>query len=387
MTYRSGLAAALLSLLPLLWPGSIQAQEPAFPPLILEDFEAASLGARPYLWRERKPDAIVATVGAERLELDGVAANKALKFEYQFPAAFDASQVVECGPGLREAGSGMALPGSLTGIGLAVFGDGGKNSLGLRLRDRQGEVFDWKLPVTWTGWEKKTIPIVSGAAARSGSRADGQLDLPLTLESIRLVRETGGSRKGEIAVDSLSAICSFGRVATLYDTAGGVSTEGWRAVKHRSIIGVVGESLVPRAGRDVAVLKLEYGYENSADSSVEFQKTMPAGSKHGTFIADVFGDGSNNIVRFRILDAQDVSWQATWASVLVDWSGWRTLYVDTRTLRSPQAQDPSAVLERFPVRFYSLIIDDCSGTDRLPGVESGRAGEIFLGRLLFAEER
>jgi hypothetical protein len=71
----------------------------------------------------------------------------------------------------------------------------------------------------------------------------------------------------------------------------------------------------------------------------------------------------------------------------VDWSGWKTLYLDTRTLKDPTATDPTALLEKFPVKFQSLILDDCSPGDGLPGVESGRMGEIYVGKILFCSEK
>src|SRR5436305_15267252 len=51
------------------------------PPLLLEDFEGATLGARPYLWKERKAGGAAATVGAERAALAGSDSNKALKLQ------------------------------------------------------------------------------------------------------------------------------------------------------------------------------------------------------------------------------------------------------------------------------------------------------------------
>src|SRR5579864_9386543 len=87
------------------------------PPIILEDFEAATLGSRPYLWKEIKANAADATIGAERAELDGNDANKALKIEYTFAGAFDAAHGVDAGP------LGQPLPGSLTAIEMMVNGD------------------------------------------------------------------------------------------------------------------------------------------------------------------------------------------------------------------------------------------------------------------------
>ncbi|HEU4751705.1 MAG TPA: hypothetical protein VFU47_01275, partial [Armatimonadota bacterium] len=367
--------------------GLQQAAPPEVPPLILEDFETATIGARPYLWREAKQGAMQATLGAEKAELDGSDANKGLKLEYTFPATFAEGQGVEAGPGLRPGSAGQPLPGSMTALSLMVYGDASKNGIGVRLRDRSGERFEWQTPVTWTGWRKMEIPLDPKTAARSGARANGVLDLPLTFDAVRVARLPGGAAKGETLVDNLTAICRFARVTTLYDTRDGAKLDGWQAHRNRSTVGTVSESLVPRAGKDVPALKLEYEYENAGDASVEYSHTLPAGEGHGTLLADVFGDGSNNILRFRMLDGEGHPWQATSATILVDWSGWKTLYVDTRTLRDPSGPDPSAPLEKFPVRFQSLIIDDCSPGDALPGVESGRKGEIYLGRLLFGAER
>lgn len=359
------------------------AAPPAVPPLVLEDFEGAALGGKPYLWKIRKDSAPDTTVGAERSALDGLATNKALKIEYAFPSLFKDDQSIDVGP------QNMATPGSLTGLSVMVLGDGSKHAVALRVKDRFEETFEWQVPVTWMGWKKILFPMNPRTALRAGRRADGVMDLPLAFDTIRLQRVMGSPRKGEILLDNLTAECSFGTVTKLYDTRDGVKPETWRANKNRATIGLVADALVPLEGKDVSVLKMEYEYENGVDASVEYTRTLPTptGSKHGTLIAEVFGDGSNNVLRFRMLDGQDHPWQATWANVLVDWAGWRTLYIDTRTLRDPAGQDPSAVMEKFPTKFYSLVMDDCSPADRLPGVESGRKGEVYLGRLLFCQEK
>lgn len=351
------------------------------PPIVLEDFEAPALGARPFLWKQQIAQGATATIGAERAETGGSDGNKALKFEYTFAAAYDQAQAVEAGP------LGQAIPGGVTALTMLVHGDAGKNAVGLRLKDRFGETFEWRLPVTWSGWQQKSFALDPRTAARQGVRANGVADLPLTFEAVRIVRTPAGGRTGEVMVDSISAECRFANVLSLYNTAEGVRPESWKANRNRSRIGLVADNILPRNGRDVSVLKMEYEYENGTDASVEFVRTVPAGDGHGTLIADIFGDGSNNVLRFRMLDDDGRVWQATWASVLVDWSGWKTLYVDTRTLRDPDATDPTSMISKFPVKFQSIIIDDCSPSDRLPGVESGRKGEIFLARLLFGQEK
>jgi len=363
-------------------PATAQAPPPV-PPLLLEDFESSTLGSRPYFWKEPKSNPQGATIGVERSALEGNDANKALKFEYAFPGSFDAGgrQSVEAGP------AGQALPGSLSGLTFWAYGDDGKNALAFRLRDRQGEAFEWPLLVNWTGWKKLTVPLEIKNARPAGGKGNGQLDPPLAFEGVQVIRLQNGARKGAIMVDDVTAVCKFAQVVELYNSESAAKPEEWKANRNHATIGLLADNLVPRNGKDASALKMEYEYENGVDASVEFTRTLPAGDGHGTLILEVFGDGSNNILRFRMLDGAGHPWQATWANYLVDWSGWKTLYVDTRTLRDPGGQDPSAVMEKFPVKFYSLIVDDVSGNDALPGVESGRKGEIFLGRLLFASEK
>jgi hypothetical protein len=188
-------------------------------------------------------------------------------------------------------------------------------------------------------------------------------------------------------VDNLVAETKFGKVNTLLDSGGAVQKDGWRAIRNRAVGGEISDTLRPRGGKDTSVLTLQYKYENSGDASVEFAKTIPAGEGHGTLILDVFGDGSNNLLRVRMLDGQDHPWQATWATMLIDWSGWKSVYIDTRTLRDTEGSDPSATISKFPVKFYSVMVDDCSPKDALPGVESGREGDIAIGRILFCAEK
>lgn len=351
----------------------------AVPPLVLEDFETATQDTRPYLWKEGKQSASAYKIGAERTPRNNDDANKALKYEYSFTGAFDAADGIEAGP------MSQALPGSLSAIAMQVHGDAGKNAVAVRLKDKTGESFEWRIPVTWTGWKPVQVPMNPALAVKA--RGNGVLDYPLSLEVVRVARLPAGSRKGEIMVDDLTAVCQFAKVATLYDVAQGVQPESWKANRNRARIGLLADSLVPRNGKDVSSLKMEYEYENDSDASVEFTRTIPAGDGHGTLIAEVYGDGSNNVIRFRMLDGADGVWQATWASILVDWSGWKTLYVDTRTLRQPEGPDRTAAPEKMPLKFHSIIVDDVSAKDALPGVESGRKGEIYLGRLLFGSEK
>src|SRR5207244_3090932 len=97
-------------------------EAPAVPLLILEDFEGATLGSEPYLWKD-KAVGTEATVGAEKAELEGNASNKALKIEYEFAGSARPEQAVLAGPGLRGGSTGQPLPGALTGINAMVFGD------------------------------------------------------------------------------------------------------------------------------------------------------------------------------------------------------------------------------------------------------------------------
>lgn len=375
--------AAVLAVLPTGGIPAVGQQQPAVPALVVEDFEASALGSVPYLWSRPKGGRGVppgSTAGCEKAELDGVRANKALKLAYSFPSTATASQGVEAGPG------GQPLPGSLVALSMMVHGDAGKNAVAVRVLDRAGESFEWQVPVTWMGWRKVTYPIAPAGATLSGRAGNRALDAPLRLEAVALLRTASGIRKGEVMVDNVTAECKFGSVRTLYDTAAGVKPETWRASRVRSIIGSLDQTLVPRADKDVAVLKMEYEYEFGTDSQVEFIRNLTAGEGHGTLVAEIFGDGSNNILRFRMLDGADKPWQGDLPSILVDWSGWKTCFLGTRFLREVEGQDPSAQMSRFPVKFYSLLLDDCSGRDNLPGVESGRKGEIFLGRLLFCSE-
>lgn len=380
---RRSTAGVLLagSLLLVAWAAPAQAPGAELPPLVLEDFESVALGGRPFLWKEPRATGVEAALGVERIELAGVPTNKALKIEYRFTGAFAADHGVEAGP------PGQALPGSVTALAADLHGDGGRNALALRLRDRQRESFEWRVPVTWTGWRRVTVPLDPAAAVRSGTRQNGVPDPPLVFEAIRLVRMPNGAARGEIYLDRLTAVCRFGEPQLLYDPAAGAMPEAWRTQKNRATVGSVAETTVPRGGRDLPALKLEYEYENAPDSSVEYIRRMPLCDGHGTLVVELFGDGSNNLLRFRLLDAEGRLWQATWAGVLVDWSGWKALYLDTRTLRDPEGADPEATPGKLPLQFHSLVIDDCSAGDNLPGIESGRKGELYLGRIFFAPEK
>jgi hypothetical protein len=393
MMERRGSALAALGVVALLasWAaGAADAQQPetaapVVPAVLIEDFENISLGARPFLWNEQKASAMRGTMGVEKANIDDNDSNRGLQFAYQFPAAYAAGQAIETGP-MGRLDHPQPLPGSITDITMTVYGDNSSNAVALRISDRQGEQFEWQRPFDSGKWSLVKFTLDPASAQPSGAGGNGKLDVPLKLEALRLVRTPNGQPRGEVVVDNITALCHFSKVVTLYDTTGGVKPEGWRAVPHRAVKGEVAETQLPRLGKDVPALKLEYEYEPNGDASVEFARTTPAGAGHGTLVAEVFGDGSNNVLRFRMLDGDGRVWQADSATVLVDWAGWKTLYLDTRTLRDAEGRDPTAVISKFPVSFHSLVVDDASASDRLPGVESGRKGEIYVGRLLFCSE-
>lgn len=349
---------------------------------VLEDFEAATLGGRPYFWKEGRQNAADSTIGVERALVPGATngeANKALQIEYQFPAAAADSQGVEAGP------MGQALPGSLTRLTLQVQGDGSGNALVLRLQDRQGEAFEWEAPVGAKGWHQVAFPLTPATAKLVGRRMNGTPDAPLTFQAMRVARKPAGQARGTVLMDNLMAECRFGAPKMLYDPTAAVQPEAWKVIKSGATIGAVAASRAS-GEREVAALKLSYAYENDADASVEYQRLLPTGTSHGTLAVELFGDGSNNLLRFRFRDAGGRVWSANWAQALIDWSGWKTLYLDTRTLLDPLSPGPATMPDKFPLSFQGLVVDDCSPQDRMPGVESGRKGELSLGRLTFYPE-
>lgn len=375
-TLLAGAAAVALSFTATPLP----AADPAELSLLVEDFESATLGARPYFWREVIGAGTDAVVGAERAPRPGAPTNKALEIAYEFPAAFQAAHAVEVGP------RGQALPGALRALAVHLHGDGSGHAFGVRLRDRDGELYEWRVPVSFSGWQRVDLPLDARTARRSGPAGNGSVDHPLALYSIRVSREAAGPRKGVVLVDDLTAISRAGEVRVLLDSALAVTPAEWRVVLHRAQRGAVTAGLAPLAGREQPALRLVYELGAAADASVEFQRPLPLGPGHGTLLLDLFGDGSNTVLRFRVSDAAGAVWSATWAQVLIDWSGWKQVYLDTRTLRQPAGADPSAEPSRFPLSFQGLVIDDASPADMLPGVESGRQGELYLGRVAFAPE-
>lgn len=372
------LGALLLGTLPVGRSGAAP-QEPAVPPLTVEDFESATLGARPFLWKEDRAGEKDAVIGVERMALDGNDVNKALKFDYDFTRSAASRTGLGAGPGEQP------LPGGIAGLSAMVYGDASGNAMGLRLRDRGGKLYTWWTPVTWTGWKKVRISLDPAAADHNGAGGKGAPEMPLALDTVRIERRPGAAAKGAIFVDEITAECEFGAVSTLYDTSDGVKLDGWKAIRNRATAGEVGETTAPRAGREIPVLKLAWEYENGADSSVEWVNPLPAGAGHGTLVMEIFGDGSNNLLRFRMQDGADRIWSANLPTLLIDWSGWKTVYINTRTLRGPEGG--AAVMTRFPVKFYSLAVDDVSPSDHLPGVESGRKGELYVGRILYCREK
>ena len=365
-----------------LGPIPSQAQDAESPlQLTIEDFEAAPLGRTPYLWKTAAKNALGSEVGAEVVREDGVRKGKRLNFKYSFGKTASGNDYLSAGPGRRP------LPGNLQAIVTTLTGDGAGNTFFLRLRDRTGERFDYGGRVSWTGPKRIRLRLMPPPKGSVGGNRNGKLDLPLTFDRVGVRRASGGKRMGTLGVGPLLAEVKFPQVQTLYDAAKSLDQGAWRAVGRNATVNEIGNQIQKYRGEDRPVLRLGYSYQAEGDASVEFRRTLTAGAGHGTFLLDVFGDGSNNILRVRAEDGTGRVFQANIPSILVDWAGWKTIYLDTRTLRDPNAVDPDEVMSKFPVKFHSLVVDDVSGRDQLPGVESGRTGELFLGRIAFAGEK
>ena len=371
-----GIAAALLSL-----PGPSQAQDaPAIAPMMIEDFEAAPLGRPPYLWKVNSKNASGSKVGAVLQRKDGKRIGKALKFDYRFGSKSSSTDYLAAGPERR------ALPGNMLAITTTVTGDGSGNAIFLRLRDRTGERFDYFFRVTWSDARQVTFKPLPAPKGSVGGNRNGKLDFPISFDRVGVRRVTGAKREGEITFAALKAIVKYPSVNVLYDVTKSLDQAAWRAVGSNSNVHDIGNQTLKLDDENQAVLKMGYSY-NEGDASVEYRRTMRAGDGHGTFIMRIYGDSSNNVLRFRAQDGGGRVFQATIPTILVDWAGWKTIYIDTRTLRDPNAVDPDEVMSNFPVSFRGIVVDDVSGRDQLPGVESGRTGELFLAQVLFANHK
>jgi hypothetical protein len=111
---------------------------------------------------------------------------------------------------------------------------------------------------------------------------------------------------------------------------------------------------------------------------------MTAGGGHGTLLAEVFGDASNSVIRLRFIDQGGQFWEG--APAVVSWAGWKTIYADTRSLRSAGPRSLAPVDLRLPARFYSLLVEAATPAMAASGIESAGSGELGLGRIQFGSE-
>ncbi len=341
--------------------------------LVLEDFESPALGGLPLGWNVTRSAGVAAGAGVERKEPTGIGGTKALKFDYTFPAGGGAAWV-HTGPGSQ------SLPGGLGGLSAWIRGDSSGNTLSMRCVDRDGEQFEIPVRVDWSGWKRVDFAL-SGAVVTGGGAKNGVPDVPFTFQGIRLARAAGAVPRGEILLDLVTAECRYSRLATLYDPASGVRPELWKATMTRSRVARASAGSVVRAGRPAPALQLEWEHEGAPGAAVEFTRNLDLGpdAPGGTLIAEVFGDGSQAWLQFLLRDARGRRLGGRSAGFLVDWSGWRTVYVDMRTLFGAAAAVPAA--------FEGIAVVPVSTSDALPGVETSRRGELYLGRVLYGSNR
>ena len=350
-------------------------------PIVLEDFENGALNTAPYGWKE---------------QMDGVQSGKFLvtaqpevrgnnrkagKIEYKFLAAASATQHVGGGPNL-------VLPGNVQSIEMDVVGDNAGNAVAVLIRDAEGETFEYRAPVDFEGAKAVSIPLAPAPAKSTGETKNGKLDGPLTLQAVRVQRLPAGKAEGEILIDEIAAKCDYpaSKVSVVFDPNAAGADEGWKTVGARLEASATSPGRVKYGAATVNALKCDYKYEGNAGLGTaycEYTRLLPAGNGQGTLLLDLYGDGTNNILRFRLADAGDRVWHGTWTGILVNWVGWRTVYIDTRTLKNPNDPDPTATLKQFPVRFQAFVVDDVSREDNMPEIDSGREGELYLGRILF----
>jgi hypothetical protein len=189
---RPALAAlrALATTLSGAWPAGLQF---GGEPQVINDFE--QLGA----WRRgNQPNGTLTASDEQRR--GGVAA---AKLSYSFPGRGNDYVVFTAQPP-------RPIPGTLSQLGLWVYGDGSGHALKLWLRDAQGETLQFRLGyVGAPGWQLLSAPISGQVEAynRISGRGNGRLDFPISLAAIVLDDEPdGASGRGAIFLDDLSAV-------------------------------------------------------------------------------------------------------------------------------------------------------------------------------------
>jgi len=103
----------------------------------------------------------------------------------------------------------LPLPDAASSLGLWVYGDGSSHALNVQLRDRQGELLQFRLgPVGGAGWQFVSTPL-GGEVARGNVIANPQnrrLDLPAALVALVLDDDPDSAAgAGTIYLDDLTA--------------------------------------------------------------------------------------------------------------------------------------------------------------------------------------
>jgi hypothetical protein len=255
---------------------------------------------------------------------------------------------------------GTELPGNVAALRVRFLDDGSANQFALTVVDGSGERFCFGVAsLTKPGWRIVDVPLMQGASHWDGNN-DAVLDYPLRLGAVTMLRGRGDAEEfGAVYLDSVEALCDFGSlpVVGLTSFAPG-APERWESVAEACAGGVLDFAddptqvdhpasrftyqLAPAQGEGVVCA----GITTALDTPLE----VP-----GTLLLDVFGDAGLNILTLEVTDAAGTRWRGPVNPFVIDWVGWRTVYLFTggRAWRSSTPEEAGRA-GPYPLRFRSI---------------------------------
>jgi hypothetical protein len=267
-----------------------------------------------------------------------------------------------------------------------LLGDDSGNRAGCVLVDRTGERLFYHLAeLNGSEWVTAEAKLTFPEAHWDGNN-DGIPDYPLRLGSIVVTARPGARRTvGRVLVDRIEAVCDFATQGTnVLCALDDPRQPPWQIMGRGHDIAELSQADDPQEP-GAKVTKLTFGLKpppEKTEVSVGMTAKLQAPLEFpGTILLDVFGDNSKQMLVFGATDATGAAWHGWYPPLLVDWEGWRTVYLFTggTTWRSAAEDDPDRT-GRYPLKLDGIALVLPS-----PDVAEARLkGLILLRKLRFA---
>ena len=279
----------------------------------------------------------------------------------------------------------LELPANIRALRVQFLGDGSGNDLGLTVVDCTGERLFYNVAEMATAeWSVSEVGIGALESNWSGNN-DRVPDYPLRLTTITVLASPASRASyGEVYVDAVEAVCEAppGMADDLINEEGrrgaGWETRG-EGLEHASV-----SSTPDPHDPATAVARLAYGLSPGRREPGTFISYVPPAPEvvdgPGMILADIYGDASRNRLQFELVDGDGDEWRGPHPAILLDWTGWRTVYAFTGGATWLRVTDADrAVGGEYPVRLDSLVLTPGGPWSN----DSALEGELLVGQCRF----